>query len=238
MKKILIISDNPRLTEFVKQDILPNIPNLQCKFCYSSNNRKPFEMQKLGAKKLDIKDKGTEFSKKYDFIFSLHCKQIFPKEVVNATTCINVHPGLNPYNRGWYPQVFSIINKLPAGATIHIMNEEVDAGGIIAQKEVSINEFDCSYDVYERVQETEMSLLKEWFPKILKNEFTLYHPLTEGNYNSISDFNELCNLDLQHIGTFQEHLDLLKALSHKNFKNAYFLDKSGNKKFLKIEFFE
>ena len=31
-----------------------------------------------------------EISKKYDIIFSLHCKQIFPKSLVTKKKCINI----------------------------------------------------------------------------------------------------------------------------------------------------
>ena len=38
---------------------------------------------------------------------------IFPKQ------CINLHSALLPYNRGWHTNVWPIIDRTPAGATIH-----------------------------------------------------------------------------------------------------------------------
>src|SRR5688500_47217 len=60
--------------------------------------------------------------KKYDLIISLHCKQLFPAHLIERVKCINIHPGYNPVNRGWYPQVFAILHSLDTGATIHEMN--------------------------------------------------------------------------------------------------------------------
>lgn len=235
MRKVLVISDNPKLTSYVKHEILPKINGVDCEFRYSKINRSPCAMMELGAVEIDIKSKGKDFSSQYDVIFSLHCKQIFPAEVVNNTTCVNIHPGINPYNRGWFPQVFSIINKLPIGATIHLMNEDVDAGDIIVQQEVIINDCDTSLDVYEKIQDVELKLINEWFERIILGDYETYSPKETGNYNSISDFKKLCRLDLEHVASFKEHLDILRALSHGDFKNAYFFDSNEIKRYIKID---
>lgn len=234
MKKVLVISDNPKISSFVKNEILPKIKNISCDFCYSIINKAPDLMRQLGATAIDIKTKGADFASGYDVIFSLHCKQIFPPEVVNNAVCVNVHPGLNPYNRGWYPQVFSILNKLPIGATIHLMNEDVDAGDIITQQEVSITEYDTSLDVYNKVQQVELDLLSKWFEHIVFDNFKKYKPNSVGNYNSINDFNDLCHLDLTSEGSLKDHIDLLRALSHGDFKNAFYVDNDGIKRYIKI----
>ncbi|MBL0500232.1 dTDP-4-amino-4,6-dideoxyglucose formyltransferase [Aeromonas caviae] len=234
MKKVLVISDNPKISSFLKTEIIPKIENISCDFCYSIINKTPLLMQQLGATSVDIKAKGADFASGYDVIFSLHCKQIFPPEVVNTTVCVNVHPGLNPYNRGWYPQVFSILNKFPIGATIHLMNEDVDAGDIIVQQEVCITEYDTSLDVYEKVQQVELELLSKWFEHIVFGNFKTYRPKDMGNYNSINDFNNLCNLDLTNIGSLKDHIDLLRALSHGDFKNAFYVDNNGTKRYIKV----
>lgn len=129
---ILIISDNAELTGHVVT-LLRNksrLKNLSYSLYYSYNNRSPEAMIELGASYVDLKDETsvTKIIASADIVFSLHCKQIFPQSLVEAVTCINVHPGYNPYNRGWYPQVFSIMNGLPAGVTIHKMDDKVDHG--------------------------------------------------------------------------------------------------------------
>lgn len=235
MKKILVVSDNPTLTSFLKEKILPEVNGVDCEFCYSAINKTPFMMQQLGAVEIDIKTKDADFARQYNVIFSLHCKQIFPAEIVNNAVCVNIHPGYNPYNRGWFPQVFSIINKLPIGATIHLMNEDVDAGDIIVQQEVFVTDHDTSLDVYKKVQDIEFELLSEWFERIVFGDYTTYSPKDVGNYNSISDFNDLCTLNLKHVGTLKEHIDLLRALSHGDFKNAYFFDCDGTKRYIKVD---
>ncbi len=143
-------------------------------------------------------------------------------------TCINFHSGLNPYSRDWYPQVFSIINGKPIGATIHLMDEQVDHGAIIVQQEIEIYSYDTSMDVYRRVVDLEKSLITKHLKSIVQKHYAAVPSVSDGNYNSINDFISLCHLDLGACGTLKEHIDLLRALTHGNFKNAFYLD--GNKK--------
>lgn len=119
---------------------------LKVDFRYTSFGLNPQQMIEIGAEIINVKDEETKnkIISDYDLVFSLHCKQIFPKRLVENVCCINFHPGLNPYNRGWYPQAFSIINGLPDGSTIHLMDSEVDHGAIIAQKKVDIKVSDTS----------------------------------------------------------------------------------------------
>lgn len=239
MKKILVVSDNSALTAFfqelIKTEILQTPVSVD--FTYSSSNSNPVELVALGAGPVDLKNPTIidAVINKYNLIFSLHCKQIFPARIVNEIECVNLHPGLNPYNRGWYPQVFSIINKKPIGATLHFMDEQVDHGPIIAQEEVEVNEWDTSLDVYRKVIEAEKLILQSNFSCILNGQAIAHESKLEGNYNSISDFRDICKLDIGEVATLKQHIDLLRALTHGDFLNAYYIDEEGNKIFIKIE---
>lgn len=238
MKRILVVSDNPSLVQFFIDECwsqgVNTIANIT--YHYSAVNSDPSAMIKLGATPIDIKDPQFVNAAKnsYELIFSLHCKQIFPADLVEAVPCVNVHPGLNPYNRGWYPQVFSIINGMPIGATIHLMDKDVDHGAIIAQREVEIQSSDTSIDVYMKVIDAEKILIRENLNRIISGEFTADSPLSEGNYNSIEDFRSLCKLNPDAVGTLREHIDLLRALTHGEFRNAYYFDEHGKKIYIRI----
>jgi hypothetical protein len=60
-------------------------------------------------------------------------------------------------------------------------------------------------------------------------------PVGESNFFNKNDFNKLCELDFDEVASFRVFYDKLRALSHGNFKNAYFLNKNGEKYFVKIE---
>ena len=226
----LVISDNPDLTKFAI-DIAVN-QNLPIQFAFTRDARTGAAMRSLGAKQVDVKSE--EFRNyalaEFKFILSLHCQQIFPSTLFTIIPCFNLHPGLNPHNRGWYPQIFSILNNLPTGATLHRITSLIDGGPVIKQIEVSILASDTSQELYNRIIETEKIILENLLEKLSSSEHEFVEvQISEGNYNSKVDFEKLCELNLNSVGTLKEHINLLRALSHGDFDNAYFLDETGKK---------
>ena len=236
MKKIFVITDNEIiLNEF--KNIIDCKNNIEVAYYCSHKSEKYFKKD-IGdnhIKAIVMKENTDYFINNYDLGISCHSKQLFPAKLVNSMLCINIHPGLNPYNRGWFPQVFSIINKLPIGATIHVMDEEIDHGDIIIQEEVEINSFENSFDVYSKVQKKDMELFTKVIDDILNNKFTRITPRSEGNYNSIHDYKSMCKIDLNKKVTMKEAIDYLRAMTHPPYKNSYFTDENGNKVFISVE---
>lgn len=159
----------------------------------------------------------THILKYFDLVVSLHCKKIFPAALFDKVRCINVHPGFNPFNRGMYPHVWSIINGLPAGATIHEIDYTIDSGAIIAQTQVQVFPQDTSETLYERVMNAEMELLDINLSSILNGSYTKFHSEVKGNYNSLEDYNKLC--DMSYLPN--EYFATMRALSHGRHWNAH-----------------
>ena len=185
---------------------------------------------------LDINRNADWVASNYDLIISYHCRQLFPPTIVQNVRCLNIHPGLNPFNRGWYPGVFSIANGLPAGATIHEIDEKIDNGPIVAQKQVEILPQDTSGTVYPKIIEAEMELLEEWFLPIIKGEYQTVVPDQKGNLNYKKDFSALCKIDPEEIVRAGDLIDRLRALTHGSFQNAFIpiTSKSGKQQKLFI----
>ena len=224
MKRLLLISDNAHLSQHLINTFKQSKSALDWKIDlrYTSYNKSPEDMEELGASKINIKNPDTVIIilRTYDLVFSLHCKQIFPRKLVESIPCYNFHPGFNPYNRGWFPQVFSIINGLTTGATVHLMDAEIDHGEILAQKEVEIRPDDTSLEAYNRIIEQEKALITEYLDPILSGKTHTFKPTKTGNYNSIEDYRKICQLDLNNTDTLRNHINLLRALTHGEFKNA------------------
>jgi methionyl-tRNA formyltransferase len=153
---------------------------------------------------------------------------------VSNHLCFNLHPGYNPVNRGWYPQVFAILYDLPIGATFHIIDEELDNGDIIARRFVEKKEYDTSYTLYNRIIECEISLWEENILSVLEDNYKRRKPEDSGNLFLKRDFNTLLNLNLQNVGTLQDHITLLRALTFDGYKNAYYFDSEGVKVYVSI----
>lgn len=228
---ILVFSDNPwLLNKFI--DLIVELELFDYNYAYACSVDSPvLQDQKLIGlvKPLKIKDHLPELLG-YNLIISAHSKQLFPAELVNAVRCINIHPGLNPHNRGWFPQVFSILNGKPLGATIHVMDEQIDHGAVIVKSEVPLYAYDTSLTAYNRVLNEEVALLKKYLPSILDGKMQPIMFSQEGNYNGIKDYKALLEIDLNQQLSFKEAIDKLRALSHPPYDNAYFIDPSTGKK--------
>ena len=239
MKKILVVTDNGLLYKQIKE-ILENEFSDICSFF-------TFKRTKLSKKKhlytdgieeleeINVKEEYQGVIRNYDLVISLHCKQIFPPQLVKNIPCINIHPGYNPHNRGWYPQVFAIVNNEKLGATIHLMDEQVDHGAIIARQEVVVASDYTSKEAYEKVLEAEIQLFRQNIRQIVEGSYQTIMPEFGGTYHSIDDYNELCRLDLNEQTTLGEAINKLRALSHGAYKNAYFCDQNGDKIYIKVE---
>lgn len=236
MKKICVITDNQYIYTEFKNLIQEKCMKEKFEFYYTESNRKFCEDYKnrMDFRPIQLNNKNKEFFEQYNLFFSLHCKQIFPEKLVNNYRCINIHPGFNPHNRGWYPQVFSIINQKPIGVTIHEMDTELDHGPIIFQKEVEIFSYDTSYDVYQRIIKMEINMLKENLDTLILGTYKTISLKEEGNVNYKYDFDKICKLDMERKGTLKEHIDLLRATTFDGYRNAYFLDKDNNKIYVSI----
>ena len=238
-EKVLLLTDNAILLSKLSRFILRKKKNHALKKIDLGCSQR-IRLNGLGIphllKTIDVKKSCQTLIKNYDLIFSVHCKQIFPKKLVRSITCVNIHPGLNPYNRGWYPHVFSILNSLPAGITIHLMDDRIDHGGIIARKKIKVEEFDTSLSLYNKILEEEMRLLDQNFGKIIQGKFKTFSTKTKGNLNTKRDYSALLRLDLNKVGVFRNFLNYLRAMSHGDYNNCYFYDKRGKKIFVTVSF--
>lgn len=100
MNKVLVLSDNSYLSfEFKK--IVDKLSIVDYLFDYAIS---PFSNSKDFHVCVDVYDLKKDEDVKniisnYILVFSIHCKQIFPIELVKSIKCINIHPGYNPINR-------------------------------------------------------------------------------------------------------------------------------------------
>lgn len=234
MNRVLIITDNQILLNSFR-DIVLNDSFNSWEFNYACSSLK-FANNNLEIQVVIIKEKNINFFREYSLIISLHCQQLFPEWLFTNINCINVHPGLNPYNRGWYPQIFSILNGLPIGATIHEIDAQLDHGNIIVQKEIKHSSWDNSYTLYQRIIAAEISLLKENLKSILDKSYDSKPVAKDGNLNLKIDFENLLKFDLNKIMTGQEFLNYTRAMTHNNFNNLYYIDPATNMKvYIKIK---
>ncbi|MBE4908778.1 methionyl-tRNA formyltransferase [Bacillus luteolus] len=112
---------------------------------------------------------------KPDLIVTAAFGQILPNEILNTPKygCINVHASLLPELRGGAPIHYSIIQgKEKTGITIMYMVEKLDAGDILTQVEVPIEEKDTVGSLHDKLSVAGSKLLSETIPLLLANKIT------------------------------------------------------------------
>ncbi|WP_226528251.1 methionyl-tRNA formyltransferase [Metabacillus niabensis] len=110
-----------------------------------------------------------------DLIITAAFGQILPKELLEAPKygCINVHASLLPELRGGAPIHYSILQgKTKTGITIMYMAEKLDAGDILTQIEVEIDERDTVGLLHDKLSTAGVKLLLETLPPLLKGNIT------------------------------------------------------------------
>mgnify|MGYP003707052261 CR=1 FL=1 len=234
--KNLIISDNPTISIQIHEINEGLGISDQFDWYYSQGNNITFPSLFQGCLNLKNQSDRDFIINNHEKIFSIHSKQLFPLRLTSILKCYNLHPGYNPLNRGWYPQVFAIINKLEIGATLHRIDEQLDHGEIIARKKLYIPELSTSKEVYEMVLDLEKEIWKSNIKSLLEDNYSTIQPEELGVVRFKSDFKKLLELDLDSEGSLREHLDLLRALTHPPYNNAFVKNKAGKKFYVSINF--
>lgn len=108
-----------------------------------------------------------------DLIVTAAFGQILPKEILEAPKygCINVHASLLPELRGGAPIHYSIIQgKEKTGITIMYMVEKLDAGDILTQVEVAIEERETVGTLHDKLSVAGAELLSKTVPLLLEGK--------------------------------------------------------------------
>jgi len=107
---------------------------------------------------------------KPDIIITAAFGQLLPKELLDAPKfgCLNVHASLLPAYRGGAPIHQAVIDgQDETGVTIMYMAEKLDAGDIISQKAIAIEQTDTTGILFEKLSVVGRDLLSETLPTIL-----------------------------------------------------------------------
>jgi methionyl-tRNA formyltransferase len=143
--------------------------------------------------------------------------EIFPGGVVN------VHPSLLPWNRGAHPNVWSIVEGTPAGVTVHYVDNGVDTGDVIAQREVAVEPVDTGESLYRRLEAACVEVFREAWPAIRAGRAPrTAQPAGAGSAHRARDLERIDEIDLDRTYTARALLDLLRARTFPPYRGAYY----------------
>ena len=174
-----------------------------------------------------------------DFHFMLWFPTILKKQSIDSVNCgvINLHPSLLPYNRGMHPWYWSIVDNTPAGVTIHFIDEKIDNGSIIAQREVQTLQTDTGESMYKKLLETTISLFTDTFESILDNSYNIVEKTEYGTFHLSKDIDSSSNIQLDKQYTAEQLINILRARTFSTGQGAFFY-KDGKKYNIKLNIYE
>lgn len=190
------------------------------KVLFLSNNENANRLYNWLADKCDIclcREKlDITIVKEYtpDLIISYNYKYMIRADVIEYMqgNVINLHISYLPWNRGSNPNFWSFVENTPKGVTIHLINEKLDEGAILYQKEL---EFDVTEETFETTyeklnQEITELFIKNW-DEIREKKYVIKKQSDGGSYHNMQDFFNItikCPVSWKEkIGVYLERLD-------------------------------
>jgi len=124
-----------------------------------------------------------------NFIVSYGYRYIIKKDVLDVfpSRAINLHISYLPWNRGADPNLWSFLEDTPKGVTIHLIDEGIDTGAILAQREINFDPNDTLRTSYDRLSTSIEDLFIKTWPKIRNREITPQHQKGKGTFHRLKD---------------------------------------------------
>ena len=164
----------------------------------------------------------------YGYILRAKTLDLFPDG------CANLHPSYLPFNRGAYPNVWAIAEGTPAGATLHMLDEGIDTGDILAQLEVETHPWDTGETLYRRLERASVDLFEAQWPEFVRGKLSRTPQNPEaGNHHYIREVSGLDAIDLDAPTTARELLARLRARTFPPYESCFFIE-GGRKIFVRV----
>ena len=213
----------------------------------ASHSKELIEISSLSKDKIFV---GSEFklettvsflkALELDYIFGIHFPYIIPKTLLEIPKVgfLNLHPAYLPYNKGWHTPSWAIIDKTPYGATLHFMEESLDEGDIINQKQISIASTDTANSLYKKVLALEKEVFIEAFDSLLSLNPPRMKQECKGTSHIKKDLKEFREIVTSETVEPLALIDKLRGLTTNDKNEAAYFFRNGKKIGVQIELFE
>lgn len=151
-----------------------------------------------------------------DLVVSFNYRYIIKKDVISFLDkkIINMHISYLPWNKGSNPNFWSFFDKTPKGVTIHQLDEGLDTGNILFQRELFFEENKETFmSSYSKLLEEIIELFKENWETIRDMRWEAIPQEKEGTYHTMKDMDEIqkvCKIDwsdniAEYLSRYQEN---------------------------------
>ena len=174
------------------------------------------------------------------YIFGIHFPYLAKREVLDIPEIgfLNLHPAFLPYNRGWHTPSWAILEKTKIGATLHFMSEQLDCGDIVHQKELEVFPSDTANTLYARIKSLELDVFKEALEDLITlNPPRIAQDIYSGTSHKRQDLFDpaIQKINLQSFYKAEDLINILRALTTNNIKEAAYFVKDGVKYHIQVK---
>jgi methionyl-tRNA formyltransferase len=125
----------------------------------------------------------------FEFALSYRYRHLIKRSAIQYLNgrIVNLHISLLPWNRGADPNLWSFLEDTPKGVTIHYVDEGLDTGEILVQKDVNYYMNDTLRSTYSRLSATIEDLFRIHWPDIISGRLKSYPQIGSGSFHRIKD---------------------------------------------------
>jgi len=201
-----------------------------------------FTVEENGISKI-CRDAGIEtevFSTEQNAISIIKSRKIYPKLgflvwwpkiltaeilLIASSGFINTHPSLLPYARGKNYNFWTLVECSPFGVSMHFVEEGIDCGDIVAQKEIQYSWEDSGGSLFEKAKKAMIELFKDNFERLKDLNFNAEKQnLSEGSFHFGKEMDLASQVFLDQQYTARQLLNLLRARTMESYPACYFYE--------------
>tara|TARA_Y100000593_G_C4293882_1_gene329614 strand:+ start:1412 stop:1948 length:537 start_codon:yes stop_codon:yes gene_type:complete len=135
----------------------------------------------------------------FDWVVSYGYRHILKKEHISASKnfIINLHISYLPFNKGADPNYWSWVENTPKGVTIHCIDEGIDTGDILVQKEIEFGREETLSSSYGKLKKEIENLFINNFENIVKGYILPKTQPKGGSLHYVKDFPGVSSWDIK-----------------------------------------
>ncbi|MGD8452871.1 MAG: formyltransferase family protein [Phycisphaerae bacterium] len=136
----------------------------------------------------------------------------------------NLHPTLLPYGRGKHGYYWSVVEHTPFGVSVHLLDEGIDTGPILFQRELPVYIHDTGDTLYERGVREVVQLFKDSYARLTTLDFTPRpQPPDGGTFHWAREIEPHSAIDLERTYRAGDLLDIIRARTFLRGDSAFFM---------------
>ncbi len=140
---------------------------------------------------------------------------------------INFHPSLLPYNRGKHYNFWALVEQVPFGVTLHRVEQGIDSGDIVAQRELAYDWTDNAETLFHRARAEIAQLFFDHYPDIRAQDVSLMATSQDpgkGSFHYAREMPAASRIDLDQQYSARDLLNLLRAKTFPPHPACWFED--------------